>query len=31
MPRKRALPGCDDYLTQPIVDKLLFQKLERWL
>jgi two-component system, cell cycle response regulator DivK len=28
---KARAAGCDDYLTKPIVDKLLFKKLEQWL
>src|SRR5689334_8458965 len=28
---KAMAAGCDDYLTKPINDELLFQKLQRWL
>lgn len=28
---KAMAAGCDDYLTKPIDDQLLFEKLQRWL
>lgn len=28
---KALAAGCDDYLTKPLNDDLLFEKLERWL
>jgi two-component system, cell cycle response regulator DivK len=28
---KAMAAGCDDYLTKPINDALLFEKLQRWL
>jgi two-component system, cell cycle response regulator DivK len=28
---KAMAAGCDDYLTKPINDELLFEKLQRWL
>jgi two-component system, cell cycle response regulator DivK len=28
---KARAAGCDDYLTKPINDELLFEKLQRWL
>ncbi|HEX5690927.1 MAG TPA: response regulator [Roseiflexaceae bacterium] len=28
---KALAAGCDDYLTKPLDDALLFEKLERWL
>ena len=28
---KALAAGCDDYLTKPLNDTLLFEKLDRWL